>query len=146
MARNRIGLGLVTGLHILVGAFAAAWLLAQPPAFAQGGAEIRYMQLNDETVGGRRLTFRDKTVISLYRNHDYTISGPLHVGFYESGGKKPTRGKWEVRYGNTLYVTMEDASSRASVFFKVGDKLYLRTVTGGVPNYGDLILNITPLR
>ncbi len=129
----------------LIAGSAVSGRLAPPAAFAQAGVEIRYMNLNDETVGGRRLFFADKTVISFYRNHDYTIAGPLHVGFFESGGRKPTKGRWDIRYGNTVYVTMEDASSKAYVFFKIGDKLHLRDTTGGEPGFGALIQKITPL-
>lgn len=146
MARPGTFMARAASLCLLLALACAGTLPAAAPARAQSGADIRYMNLNDETVGGRRLTFRDKTVISFFKNHEFTISGPLHVGFYESGGRKPTKGTWDVRYGNTVYITMEDASSRAYVFFKIDEKLYLRTVTGGQPNYGDLIINIAPLR
>jgi hypothetical protein len=138
--RGRIGRRLLLAVGLAIGAG-----LPSPGARAQAGTEIRYMNLNDETVGGRRLFFADKTVISFFRNHSYEIAGPLHVGFYESGGKKPTRGRWDIRYGNTVYVTMEDASSKAYVFFKIGDKLHLRDTTGGEPGFGSLIQRIAPL-
>jgi len=118
-------------------------------ARAQADTEIRYMQLNEETVGGRRLSFADRTVMFLHRNHDFRIAGPLHKGFYESGGRKPTRGRWDVRYGNTLVVTLEDGYSRSYVAFKIGPKMYLKALPAGVDGasaFGDLITNIAPLR
>lgn len=39
---------------------------------------------------------------------------------------------------------MEDNSSRAYVIFKIGPKMYLRTVPNG--GFGELIVNIAPLR
>lgn len=59
-----------SGKSACIGAVAAVFItmapLATRPAPAQDDREIRYMNLNDETVGGRRLTFADKTVISLH--------------------------------------------------------------------------------
>ena len=137
-----------SGKSACIGTLAAIFItmapLATSPARAQDDREIRYMNLNDETVGGRRLTFADKTIMSLHKNHDFTIAGPLHVGTFESGGKKPTRGRWNIRYGNTLWIDMEDNSSRSYVIFKIGPKMYLRAVPDG--GFGALITNIAPLR
>jgi hypothetical protein len=142
---NRALLG-ISILRLLIVALALTWPIA---ASGQADTEIRYMKLNDETVGGRRLTFADKTVMSLYKNHDYRIAGPLHEGNHESGGRKPTRGRWEVRYGNTLLVTMEDGSSRSYVIFKIGERMHLKAMpagVGGANPFGDRILSIAPLR
>lgn len=137
-----------SGKSACISALAAVFITMVPlmpsSVRAQDNREIRYMNLNDETVGGRRITFTDKTIMSLHKNHDFTIAGPLHVGFYESGGKKPTRGRWEIRYGNTLWIDMEDKSSRSYVIFKIGPKMYLRTVPNG--GFGELITNIAPMR
>jgi hypothetical protein len=114
-------------------------------AAAQTDTEIRYMNLSDITVSGRRLELADKTLMSLHKSGFYEVAGPIHDSPTPTGGKRQTRGKWEILHGNTLFVMMEDGSSRSWVFFKIGEKLYMRTVTGATPNFGEQILRIVAL-
>jgi hypothetical protein len=139
------GNGMRPSRRVVLALFAIAGVVGPGIALAQADTEIRYMNLSDITVAGRRLLLADRTLMSLYKNGTYVVAGPTHDAPAQGGGKRQTRGKWEIQYGNTLYVVMEDGSSRSWVFFKIGEKLFMRTVTGATPNFGEQILQIAAL-
>ena len=94
------------------------------------------MKLNEETVSGRRVTMTTGTIISFHKNHSYSASGTFGPQLWgvDSASNAPVpgtaRGRWEVRFGNTIYVTFEHGGSRFFHFWKDGEKLYFRASGG----------------
>jgi hypothetical protein len=94
----------------IVGVLWAAW--ASVPLVA----ETRFMQLSEDTVGGRRVRLQSGGVFNLYRNHDYRWEN----------GKQVSNGTWSIAYGNTLVISFKNGRTRQFNFVKIDGELHFK--------------------